>query len=134
MSETPDPAPDSATNAVPIGVRGVGWVLVIAGVLYGVIGTIGVFDEVRAEALVGIVMLTFGVACLLVGRGLLRGSRRAYIAAIVLLGAAAVLGVARAVIENDRALVSQAFLPCVALWILFRAEPRAHFARAVGSN
>jgi lysylphosphatidylglycerol synthetase-like protein (DUF2156 family) len=120
--------------AVPIGVRGVGWVLVIAGVLYGVIGTVGVLDEARTEALIGIVMLGFGVACLLVGRGLLRGSRRAYIAAIVLLAAAAVFGVARAVIENDRSLVSQAFLPCVALWILLRAEPRAHFARPVNSG
>ena len=120
-------------SAAPIGVRGVGWVLVVAGVLYGVIGTVGVLDDARTEALIGMVMLGFGVACLLVGRGLLRDSRGAYIAAIVLLTAAAVLGVVRAVIENDRALVSQAFLPCVALWILLRAEPRAHFARPVNS-
>ncbi len=130
MNEPPTTGP----STVPIGVRGVGWVLVIAGVLYGVIGTIGLFDEARTEALIGLVMLLFGVACLLVGRGLLRGSRRAYIAAVVLLGAAAVLVVARAAIENDRTLVSQAFLPCVGLWILLRAEPRAHFARPVGSS
>lgn len=134
MSENPSTAPDTAPAAVPIGVRGVGWVLVVAGALYGVIGTIGLLDEARTEALVGLVMLAFGVACLLVGRGLLRGSRRAYLAAIVLLGAAAALGVARAVIQGDRALVSQAFLPCVALWILLRAEPRAYFARPVDSD
>lgn len=130
MSDTSD----AARSTVPIGVRGVGWVLVIAGALYGVIGTVGVLDEARTEALVGVVMLAFGVACLLVGRGLLRGSRRAWVGAIVLLATAVVLVVVRAAIEGDRSMISQAFLPCVALWLLLRAEPRAHFARSGSSG
>jgi hypothetical protein len=119
---------ESAVSA-PIMVRGVGWVLVALGAVYVVFGVIGLFDGNRGEAVVGLVMAALGVACLAVGRGLLRDSSRAYRAALVLLAATTVLGVGRAVAEADRSLVSQSVLPAIGLAILLHTAHRTHFAR-----
>lgn len=118
-----------STATAPIMVRGVGWVLLALGAVYVAFGGIGAFDSDRGEALIGLVMLALGVACLVVGYGLLRDSRRAYLAALVLLTAATVLGVGRAVVEADRSLVSQSVLPAIGLAILLHATHRTHFAQ-----
>ncbi|HEX6337004.1 MAG TPA: hypothetical protein VFZ85_08625 [Jiangellaceae bacterium] len=120
---------DSAPAQLPVGAKMVAWLLVVGGALFAVVGTIGVFDPARAEALVGTLMLGFGVAYFLVGRGMLRGSRTAYLVAIGLLGVSVALAIARAAIEGDRSLISQGFVPAVGLWMLLSAEPRTYFAR-----
>lgn len=112
---------------LPIEARIVGWLLAVGGVLFIVVGTIGVFDEVRTEALIAAVMIAYGALCLVVGRGMLRHDRRAYVAAAVLLALSVLLGIGRAVVEGDRSLVSQSFVPAVALWAILRPEPRAHY-------
>jgi lysylphosphatidylglycerol synthetase-like protein (DUF2156 family) len=119
---------DQASVEVPLTVRIVGWALVIGGALYGVFGTIGVFSEVRSEALQSMVVLAFGVACLFIGRKLLANRRGAYIAAIVLLALAVVMGAVRAIVEGDRAMLAQLFLPGVGLWLLLMQETRTHFS------
>lgn len=121
---------DSAPAQLPVGAKAVAWLLVIGGALFAVVGTIGVFDPARAEALMGTLMLGFGVAYFLVGRGMLRGSRTAYLVAIGLLGVSVALAIARAAIEGDRSLISQGFVPAVGLWMLLSAEPRTYFARS----
>ncbi len=120
----------SERAALPTGAKLVAWLLVIGGALYVLVGTIGLFNEARAEALLGLVMLAFGAVYLLVGRGMLRGSRTAYLAAVGVLGASVVLVVVRTFIEGDRSLISQGFVPAVALWVLLSSEPRAYFARS----
>jgi hypothetical protein len=117
---------------LPVGAKMVAWLLVVGGALFAVVGTIGIFNQVRSEALMGMLMLAFGVAYLLVGRGMLRGSRRAYLVAVGLLAASVLLAVVRAVVEGDRSLISQGFVPAVALWALLSSEPRAYFSRAAG--
>lgn len=116
------------TAAQPPGLRVVGWLLVVGGVLYATFGTIGLFSEVRSEALIATAILVFGVGCLLAGRGLLRDSRRAHRAAVVLLAVAAAAVVVRAFVEGDRVLLSQLLLPGLGLWLLLRQETRSHFA------
>lgn len=126
MNESPESAP---AQQLPTGAKMVAWLLVVGGALFAVVGTIGVFDPARAQALMGMLMLVFGVAYLVVGRGMLRGSRPAYLVAIGLLGASVAMAVVRAVIEGDRSLISQGFVPAVALWALLGSEPRSYFAR-----
>jgi lysylphosphatidylglycerol synthetase-like protein (DUF2156 family) len=118
---------------LPVGAKIVAWLLVIGGGLFAVVGTIGVFDEARTEALMGMLMLAFGVVYLVVGRGMLRGSRTAYLAAVVVLAASVLLAVVRAVAEGDRSLVSQGFVPALAVWALLSSEPRAYYARSTGT-
>jgi hypothetical protein len=122
-------AEDQAKSTAPLTIRIVGWALVVGGVLYGVFGTIGVFSDVRSEALEAMVILGFGVACLLIGRSLLRNSRRAWVAAVVLLGLALAGGAIRSIIEGDRTMLAQLFLPGVGLWLLLMKETRDYFAR-----
>ena len=125
-----NPSQESAPAQLPVGAKMVAWLLVVGGTLYAVVGTIGIFDPARAEALVGMLMLGFGVAYLVVGRGMLRGGRRAYLVAIGLLGASVALAIVRAAIEEDRSMISQGFVPAVAMWVLLGAEPRTYFARS----
>ena len=125
-----NPSQESAPVQLPVGAKMVAWLLVVGGALFAVVGTIGVFDPARAEALMSMLMLAFGVAYLVVGRGMLRGSRPAYLVAIGLLGASVALAIVRAAIEGDRSLISQGFVPAVALWVLLSAEPRTYFARS----
>lgn len=120
-------AEDRTEIAAPLAIRIVGWALVVGGVLYGVFGTIGVFSDVRSDALESMVVLAFGVACLVIGRLLLRNSRRAWVAAVVLLGLAFVGGAVRSVIEGDRTMLAQLFLPGVGLWLLLMKETRDYF-------
>lgn len=131
MNESSESAP---AQQLPTGAKMVAWLLVVGGALFAVVGTIGVFDPARAQALMGMLMLAFGVAYLVVGRGMLRGSRPAYLVAIGLLGASVALAVVRAVIEGDRSLISQGFVPAVALWALLGSEPRSYFARSASSR
>ncbi|HEU4541476.1 MAG TPA: hypothetical protein VFR23_10155 [Jiangellaceae bacterium] len=119
---------------LPAGAKMVAWLLVVGGALFAVVGTIGLFNQVRAEALMGMLMLAFGVVYFVVGRGMLRGSRPAYLVAVGVLGASVALAVVRAVIEGDRSLISQGFVPAVALWVLLSAEPRAYFARSASGR
>jgi lysylphosphatidylglycerol synthetase-like protein (DUF2156 family) len=115
---------------LPVGAKLVAWLLVIGGALYTLVGTIGLFNETRGEALMAMLMLVFGAAYLLVGRGLLRGSRAAYLAAVGVLGVSVALAVVRTIVEGDRSLISQGFVPAVAVWVLLSSEPRAYFARS----
>lgn len=119
----------SDSNEAPISVRGVGWVLAATGAVYVIFAVIGLVSVVRSEAFVVTTMLALGVGCLIAGTGLLLDRRWAYRAAIALLAAAIAVVVVRVVLEADRSLVSQVVVPAIALWILLRPEPRAHFAR-----
>jgi len=125
-----NPSQESTPAQLPVGAKMVAWLLVVGGALFAVVGTIGVFEPDRAEALMGMLMLAFGVAYLVVGRGMLRASRPAYLVAIGLLGASVALAIVRAAIEGDRSLISQGFVPAVALWVLLGSEPRTYFARS----
>lgn len=125
-----NPSQEGTPAQLPVGTKMVAWLLVVGGVLFAVVGTIGVFDPDRAQALMGTLMLAFGVAYFAVGRGMLRGSRPAYLVAIGLLGASVALAIVRAAIEGDRSLLSQGFVPAVALWVLLGSEPRTYFARS----
>jgi lysylphosphatidylglycerol synthetase-like protein (DUF2156 family) len=120
---------DQASVETPLTIRIVGWALVIGGALYVLFGTIGVFSEVRSEALQSTVVVVFGVACFFIGRKLLQDRRGAYIAAVVLLALAVLAGAGRAIMEGDRAMLAQIFLPGVGLWLLLMQETRTHFAR-----
>lgn len=115
---------------LPVGAKMVAWLLVVGGVLYAVVGTIGVVSPERSDALMGALMLGFGTGYFVVGRGMLRGSRLGYLAALGLVGASVALAIVRAVVEGDRSLISQGFVPAVALWVLLGAEPRAYFGRS----
>lgn len=125
-----NPSQEGTPAQLPVGTKMVAWLLVVGGVLFAVVGTVGVFDPDRAQALMGTLMLAFGVAYFAVGRGMLRGSRPAYLVAIGLLGASVALAIVRAAIEGDRSLLSQGFVPAVALWVLLGSEPRTYFARS----
>jgi hypothetical protein len=125
-----NPSQEGTPAQLPVGTKMVAWLLVVGGALFAVVGTIGVFDPDRAQALMGTLMLAFGVAYFAVGRGMLRGSRPAYLVAIGLLGASVALAIVRAAIEGDRSLISQGFVPAVALWVLLGSEPRTYFARS----
>lgn len=50
----------SERRELPVGAKLVAWFLVAGGALFAVIGTIGIFDQVRAEALMGMLMLASG--------------------------------------------------------------------------
>lgn len=115
---------------LPVGAKMVAWLLVVGGVLYIAVGTIGLVSPVRSNALMGALMLAFGTGYFVVGRGILRGSRVGYLAAVGLVGASVALAIIRAVVEGDRSLISQGFVPAVALWVLLSAEPRAYFGRS----
>ena len=64
-----NPSQESTPAQLPVGAKMVAWLLVVGGALFAVVGTIGVFDPDRAEALMGVLMLAFGVAYLVVGAG-----------------------------------------------------------------
>jgi hypothetical protein len=125
-----NPTQESRPAELPVGARMVAWLLVVGGALFAVVGTIGLFSPERSDALMGALMLVFGLGYFVVGRGMLRGSRLGYLAAVGLLSASVALAVVRAVAEGDRSLISQGFVPAVALWALLSAEPRAYFGRS----
>jgi len=127
----------SAAHHQPNGVRGplpraVGYValaMIVVGVLAVAVGTIGVSDASTGRALASVGVMAAGAAFVLVGWRLRRHERWAYVAAIVLLSALALLWIVRGVIDGEAWFAGQVFGPALGIWALVRPESRDHFAR-----
>lgn len=120
-------APAPQVSALPTPVRVVAMVLMAAGGLYAIIGMTGISSLDRTEALAAMGSLVLGVAAVATGWRVLQGDRWAHVAAVALLSIAVVTVVVSAIRASDRAILAQAFLPGVGIWLLVRAESRTHF-------
>ena len=127
-TETPDTrgAPEAP---LPASIRVVSLVLMVGGALYAVIGLAGVSQQSRSDALVSMGLLTLGAVCLGIGWSLFKSRRWAYVAAVVVLAVALLVGVVTAIAGGERAVLAQVFLPGLGVWLLLRRDSRAHVSR-----
>lgn len=126
-TETPDTrgAPEVP---LPASVRVVSLVLMVGGALYAVIGLAGVSQESRSDALVSMGLLVLGAVALGIGWSLSKRRRWAYAAAVIVLAVAVVSVVIAAIAGSERAVLAQAFLPGLGVWLLLRRDSRAYFS------
>ncbi|HEX6577238.1 MAG TPA: hypothetical protein VF082_02645 [Jiangellaceae bacterium] len=121
--------PARGPGSLPRATGYVALAMVVLGVLAVAAGTIGVSDPSTDRALAAVAVMVTGAAFVLVGWWLRRHRRWAYVAAIVLLGALAVVWLVRALVDREAWFVGQVFGPVLGIWVLLRSESREHFAR-----
>jgi uncharacterized membrane protein YhhN len=121
--------PAQASEPLPRATGYVALAMIVLGVLAVAAGTIGVSDPATGRALAAMAVMVTGAAFVLVGWRLRRHRRWAYVAAIVLLSALAVVWLVRAIADREAWFVGQVFGPVLGIWLLLRPESRRHFAR-----
>jgi hypothetical protein len=103
--------------------------MIVLGALAVAAGTIGVSDPSTGRALAAAAVMVGGAAFALVGWRLRRHERWAYVAAIVLLSALAVVSLVRVFVDREAWFIGQIFGPALGIWALLLPESREHFAR-----
>lgn len=124
-----DHDPAQALRPLPRATGYVALAMIVLGILAVAAGTIGVSDPETGRALAAAAVMATGAAFVLVGWRLRRHQRWAYVAAIVLLSALAVVWLVRALVDREAWFVGQIFGPVLGIWLLLRPESRQHFAR-----
>lgn len=124
-----DHDPVQVSGPLPRATGYVALAMIVLGALAVAAGTIGVSDPATDRALTAMAVMVTGAAFVLVGWRLRRHQRWAYVAAIVLLSALAVVWLVRALVDREAWFVGQIFGPALGIWALLRPESRKHFAR-----
>jgi hypothetical protein len=124
-----DHDPVQVSGPLPRATGYVALAMIVLGALAVAAGTIGVSDPATDRALTAMAVTVTGAAFVLVGWRLRRHQRWAYVAAIVLLSALAVVWLVRALVDREAWFAGQIFGPALGIWALLRPESRKHFAR-----